>query len=110
MSARRLGILAACAAAATGFAVGSASASHAGAVVTCDSGDTFTLRAAENSAGFQSPTPAEVLIFEEGGVLTVQRLSVNNRLLFSYADTGRANNAIDEVTCTFTIGAGALAF
>jgi hypothetical protein len=90
-----------------GLFVGSASASHAGALVTCDTGDTFTLRAADNRAGFQSPGPGDVLIFEEGGVLTIFRASVNGNLLFSIAETGQANNAITEVTCSFTIGAGA---
>jgi hypothetical protein len=85
---------------------GSAVASHAGAVVTCDSGGPLTLRAAENNAGFQSPTPFTVLVFEEGGVLTVHSVRVNGNPLFSHADTGRAQNALTEVTCSFTIGAG----
>jgi hypothetical protein len=98
----------ACALAGIGLFVGSASASHAGALVTCDNGDTFTLRAVDNGAGFQSPGPADVLIFEEGGVLTIFSASVNGSLLFSNAETGRASNAVDEVTCSFTIGAGAV--
>jgi hypothetical protein len=97
----------ACAVASIGLFVGSASASHAGALVTCDNGDTFTIRAVDNGAGFQSPKPSDVLIFEEGGALTIFRLSVNGNLQFSFAETGQANNAVDEVTCSFTIGAGA---
>jgi hypothetical protein len=87
--------------------VDSASATHPGALVTCDNGDTYTLRAVDNGAGFQSPKQGDVLIFKEGGVLTVLRLSVNGDLRFSFAETGRAKNAVTEVTCSFTIGAGA---
>ena len=105
MSCRGAGIFAAAVASFTLFA-GSAWASHAGAVVTCDNGDTFTLRAAENSGGFQSPAPDHVLIFEEGGVLTVFRLAVFGTVVLSRADTGQANNARTEVTCAFTTGDG----
>jgi hypothetical protein len=86
---------------------GNALASHAGAEVTCSNGGHFTLRAAENSAGFQSPNPFTVLVFEEGGLLTAHTVRVNGELLFSHADTGRAHNAPTDVTCAFTIGAGA---
>lgn len=108
MSIRSAATVVACALAGIGLIVGSASASHAGALVTCDTGDTFTLRATANGAGFESPGPVDVLIFEEGGVLTIFRASVNGNLLFSNAVTGQANNARDEVTCSFTIGAGAV--
>jgi hypothetical protein len=100
----------ACAVASLGLFAGSASASHAGQPATCDNGDTFTLRAAENSADFQSPAPDHVLIFEEGGVLTVLRLSVNGNLAIDRAATGRAGNAVNEVTCSFTLGLGGPAF
>lgn len=96
----------ACAAASLGLFAGSASASHAGALVTCANGDTFTLRAVDNSAGFQSPAPDHILIFEEGGVLTVLRLSVNGQLVIDRAETGRTGNAVDEVTCSFKLGDG----
>jgi hypothetical protein len=105
MSYRRAGIFGAAVASFALFA-GSAYASHAGAVATCG-GDTFTLRAADNSGGFQSPAPDHVLIFEEGGVLTVFRLSVNGTVVLSRAEVGQANNARTEVTCSFTIGDGA---
>ena len=85
---------------------GTALASHAGAEVTCDDGGHFTIRAAENSAGFQSPAPDHVLIFEEGGVLTVFRLSVNGNVVIDRAVTGQAGNAVNEVTCSFTLGDG----
>lgn len=102
---RAVTILATCAVA-LGL-TGSALASHAGATVTCDSGGPFTLRAAENSAGFQSPNPFNVLIFEEGGVLAIRSVRVNGNLLYSHPETGRVNNALTEVSCSFTIGAGA---
>ena len=102
---RAMAVLATCAVA-LGL-TGSALASHAGATVTCNSGGPFTLRAAENSAGFQSPNPFNVLIFEEGGVLALRSVRVNGNLLYNNAETGRANNALTEVSCSFTIGAGA---
>ena len=107
---RRAATGVACAAASLGLFAGNASASHAGALVTCDNGDTLTLRAAENSAGFQSPAPDHVLIFEEGGVLTLFRLSVNGNLMIDRADTGQAANAVNEVTCSFTLGAAPFVF
>ncbi len=103
---RRAATAVACAALGLGLFAGSASASHAGALATCDNGDTFTIRAAENSAGFQSPAPDHVLIFEGGGVLTLSRLSVDGNLVIDRAETGRTRNAVDEVTCSFTLGAG----
>ena len=106
MPIRRAATALACAAASLGLFAGSASATHAGALATCDNGDTFTLRAADNSAGFQSPAPDHVLIFEEGGVLTLSRLSVDGNLVIDRAQTGRTMNAVDEVTCSFTLGAG----
>jgi hypothetical protein len=103
---RRAATAVACAAASLGLFAGSASASHAGALATCDNGDTFTLRAAENSAGFQSPAPDHVLLFEEGGALTVLRLSVDGNMVIDRAETGRTRNAVNEVTCSFMLGAG----
>jgi hypothetical protein len=103
---RRTASAVACVAASLGLFAGSASASHAGALATCDNGDTFTIRAAENSAGFQSPAPDHVLIFEEGGALTVFRLSVNGNVVIDRAETGQAGNAVDEVTCSFFLGDG----
>jgi hypothetical protein len=86
----------------------SAAASHAGATVTCEGiADPFTIKAAENAAGFQSPAPNTVILFEEGGVLTVHRLVINGQLVFTHAPRGLDQNAITEVTCSFTIGAGA---
>ena len=88
--------------------VGSASATHAGALVTCDTGGTYTIRAVDNGAGFQLlPKQGDMLVFKEGGVLTVFSLSVNGELRYSAAETGQAKNAVTQHTCSFTIGAGA---
>jgi hypothetical protein len=103
---RRAATAVLCAAASLGLFAESASATHAGALATCDNGDTFTLRAVDNGAGFQSPAPDHVLIFKEGGVLTVHRLSVNGQLVVDRATTGQARNAVNEVTCSFTLGGG----
>jgi hypothetical protein len=83
-----------------------AGASHAGAIADCGSAGIFTLKAHDNGAGFQSPGPADVLVFEEGGTLTILEFYENGRLLFSNAETGRANNNLEEVTCSFTTGGG----
>jgi hypothetical protein len=89
------------------FAVAqSALASHAGAAVNCGSAGTFTVRAVTNSAGFQSPTPFNAVVFEEGGVLTVQQILRNGALVFTRADTGAQSNAVTEVTCSLTTGDG----
>jgi hypothetical protein len=84
--------------------VGPAVASHAGAIADCGSAGTFTVQAAENSAGFQSPFPTSVIVFEEGGVLTVYEVSRDGQLLLTRADTGRAKNNLNEITCSFTTG------
>ena len=77
----------------------------AGIASRLDAFDANQARAAENSAGFQSPAPDHVLVFEEGGVLTVLRLSVNDNVVIDRAATGQARNAVDEVTCSFTFTA-----
>lgn len=89
---------------ALGTTAGQAVASHAGAVVDCGTAGTFTVKAAENSAGFQSPFPTSVIVFQEGGVLTVQRISRDGQLLFARADNGRAQNSLTEVTCSIATG------
>jgi len=88
---------------------GSAVAGHDDETATCTMGTTvttFTIRATANSAGFESPDPFRVLVFEEGAVLTAQTVRVNGNLLFSHAVTGETQNALTEVTCTFTVGPG----
>jgi hypothetical protein len=90
--------------AAFGTLAGTALASHAGAVADCDAAGTFTVKAADNSAGFQSPLPTSVIVFEEGGVLTVQRISRDGQLIFNRAVTGRQQNNLTEVTCEIATG------
>src|SRR5215217_9625015 len=100
-------VLAACAAAFVLSA--SAVAGHDDEIATCINGTTvttFTVRAAANSAGFESPEPFHVLVFEEGAVLTAHTVRVNGNLLFSHAVTGRAQDTLTETTCTFTVGSG----
>jgi hypothetical protein len=79
----------------------SAVASHAGATADCGTAGTFTIKATTNMAGFQSPAPDKLILFEEGGVLTVRRLYVEGELVLT-----RGTTVPNEVTCTFTIGAG----
>jgi hypothetical protein len=79
-------------------------ASHAGAIANCGGAGTFTVKAAENSAGFQSPFPTSVIVFQEGGVLTVHEVSRDGQLLFTRADTGREKDNLTEITCSFTTG------
>jgi len=89
---------------ALGSVAGQASASHAGAIAYCGDAGTFTVKAADNSAGFQSPLPTSVIVFEEGGVLTVHKILHDGQLLFTRADTGLEANNLTEVTCSFTTG------
>ena len=56
------------------------------------------------AADFQSPLPTSVIVFEEGGVLTVHEISRDGQLLFTRADTGRETDNLTEVTCSFTTG------
>ena len=101
---RAVAVLATCAAA---FVLtGSAVAGHDDETATCTNGTTFTIRATANSAGFESPNPFNVLVFEEGAVLTAHTVRVNGSLVFSHAITGRAQNKLTEITCTFTVGEG----
>jgi hypothetical protein len=78
--------------------------SHAGAPVDCGTAGTFTVKAAENNAGFQSPFPTSVIVLEEGGVLTVLQISRDGQPILSRAETGRAQNNLTEVTCEITTG------
>jgi hypothetical protein len=87
-----------------GAFAGPALASHAGAIVDCDAAGTFTVKATENSAGFESPFPTSVIVLEEGRVLTVQRISRDGQLIFDRAVTGRAQNNLTEVTCEIATG------
>jgi hypothetical protein len=89
---------------AVGSVAGPAVASHAGAIANCGSAGTFTVKASENSAGFESPFPTSVILFEEGGVLTVREISRDGQLLFVRAANGREQDSLTEITCSFTTG------
>jgi hypothetical protein len=53
--------------------------------------------------GLQAPLPNNVLLFEEGGQLTVFRFVEDGQVLVDVAGTGQAMNNVDEVTCTFQL-------
>ena len=78
-----------------------AGATHAGAVADCGSAGTFTVKAQDTGVGVQSPDPGKLVLFEEGGALTVLEFYVEGQLLWSAAQTGRAKNNVTEVTCSF---------
>jgi hypothetical protein len=78
-----------------------AGASHAGATADCGTAGTFTVKATTNSAEFQSPAPDKLVLFEEGGALSVRRLYVNGQLVLT-----RGATVPHEATCTFTLGDG----
>jgi hypothetical protein len=80
--------------------------SHAGSIVDCGSAGTFTLKAQETGTPIQRPDPAVVTVFEEGGALAILSFSINGELIFTVAETGQANNNIDEVSCSYTTGLG----
>jgi hypothetical protein len=106
-SARRLAALA-LALVALAAAGTPALASHAGTTVDCGSAGTFTVRAMQTAAGdHQAPEPSSIIVFREGGALTVFEFRVNGVLRFTLADRGRQQNALDEVTCSFENEAGA---
>ena len=102
--------------AAAGFAViallvaaPAAFASHADETLDCGSAGSFVMRATQTAAGdHQAPEPSSVLLLEGGGVLTVSEFRVNGQLRFANASTGRANNAVTEVECSFLNEAGVL--
>lgn len=81
------------------------SAHHKGAIVDCGSAGTFTLRAQQTNglSGLQAPGPADVILFEEGGVLILFTFVEDGQVLFDNAATGQAMNSLEEVTCTFSI-------
>jgi hypothetical protein len=85
-----------------------AAATHGGAIADCGSAGTFTVKAQDNGAGVQSPDPGKLVLFEEGGALTVFDFYVNGQLVFSIAPTGRAKNNVEEVTCSFRNADGEL--
>lgn len=78
-----------------------AGATHAGAIVDCGSAGTFTVKAQDTGSGVQFPDPGKLVLFEEGGALTVLEFYIEGQLVWSAAQTGRANNNVTEVTCSF---------
>jgi hypothetical protein len=83
-----------------------AAALHGGAIADCGNAGTFALRTTPNSADFQSPPVNAVLLFEGGGTLSVLAVSRDGRLVWDSAATGMASNAVEEVTCSFTLANG----
>src|SRR5215471_17062066 len=61
-----------------GVWVQSASATHGGATIDCGSAGTFTIKAQDTPAqgGIQAPFPHTVILFEEGGLVTVAEFVV----------------------------------
>jgi hypothetical protein len=78
-----------------------AGATHAGATADCGSAGTFTVKAQDTGAGVQFPDPGKLVLFEEGGGVTVLEFYIEGQLVWSAAQTGRANNNVSEVTCWF---------
>ena len=89
-----------------GLIVQPAAALHIGAIVDCGDAGTFTIEAQPNGAGFEAPPPSGALLFEEGGVLTLLKIVRDGVVVFDAPAVGRANNAVDEVTCTFELANG----
>jgi hypothetical protein len=83
-----------------------AAAVHIGAIVDCADAGTFTIRATPNGAGFEAPILGGVLLFEEGGTLIPLEVYRNGVLQWNNAAPGMAVNAVEEITCTFTIASG----
>jgi len=103
---RRLALVGLVSLAWVGLLAQPAAAFHKGAIADCGDAGTFTLRAQENGAGFEAPPPSGALLFEEGGVLTILKIVRDDVVVFDAAVTGRANNAVEEVTCEFTLANG----
>lgn len=79
---------------------------HIGAIADCGDAGIFTIEATPNGAGFEAPPPSGALLFEEGGVLTLLKIVRDGVVIFDAPVVGRANNAVDEVTCTFELANG----
>jgi hypothetical protein len=88
-----------------GVCVPPASANHKGATIDCGSAGTFTIKAQQTPAqgGIQAPFPHTVILFEEGGLVTVFEFVVDGQVVFNNAETGQETNNVNEVTCTFTL-------
>jgi hypothetical protein len=105
---RRLALVGLVTVAWVGLLAQPAAALHKGATADCGDAGTFTVRAQENGAGFESPPPSGAFLFEEGGVLTLLRIVRDGVVTFDAPATGRAKNAVDEVTCVMTLANGSV--
>jgi hypothetical protein len=103
---RRLALVGLVAAASASLLAQPAAAFHIGQTVDCGDAGTFTIKAQPNGAGFEAPPPGDVLLFEEGLRLALLKITIDGVVVFDQAAVGRANNALDEVTCTFTLANG----
>jgi hypothetical protein len=103
---RRIAIAGSVALLAVGVLAQPVAALHKGATADCGSAGILTLKAQPNGAGFEAPPPGDVLRFEEGGTLSILVLQIDGQVVFDAAAVGRANNNIDEVTCSFELANG----
>ena len=77
---------------------------HNGQAVDCGDAGTFTIEAQPNGAGFEAPPPADALRFVEGPQLAMLKITIDGVVIFEAK--GRTKNALDEVTCTFSLANG----
>lgn len=83
-----------------------AAALHGGAIADCGDAGTLTVRATPNAAGFESPLFNGVLLFEEGGTLSLMIVSLDGVVAWDDAAVGVTANAVEEVTCSFELANG----
>jgi hypothetical protein len=103
---RRLALAGLVAFAWVGLVAQPALALHIGQTVDCGDAGTFTIDAQPNGAGFEAPPPGDALRFVEGGKLALLTLTIDGEVVFNKTAVGIAHNALDEVTCTFTLANG----
>jgi hypothetical protein len=103
---RRLGLAAFLGLVWIGLLAQPVAALHDGAIADCGDAGTFTINAQPNGAGFESPKGSDVLLFEEGATFIIYRIVVDGVVTFDVAQVGQAHNALDEVTCTYTLRNG----
>jgi hypothetical protein len=101
-----IGVLATVATATLVVVAQPAAAFHRGATADCGDAGVFTVRATPNGAGFESPSPNSILLFEEGGTLSIRRAVRDGVLVWDSAAVGMAHNNVDEVTCSITLANG----
>jgi hypothetical protein len=91
---------------AVGWLAQPAAALHGGAIADCGDAGIFTFRTVETGAGTQSPPWGDVLLLEGGGTLAPQVVVIDGEVAWDDASVGLANNAVEEVTCSFTLANG----